>query len=382
MSLPNNIAITKIAAAILVGKRPRLIGRNSQLPVHGQEGRDPIVRLHTDAGIVGWGWSRATQEDARRLIGKSLHEVFDEKFGTAEDYLAFDFPLWDLAGRVLGKSVHAMLGDAGPNPVPVYDGSIYIDELDPDTGRDDGIQPMLRAVQMGLDADFCAFKVKVGRGARWMERKAGLRRDIEVLHAVRKLIGPELTLLIDANNGYTPEEARQVMREAGECDIYWFEEPFPETQKDCLEFKQFIRDGGWGTLLADGETRSQGYDQEFTDIVKAGGIDVVQLDLRRYTLTRWLAYMPVVRESGALAAPHNWGSHLSGFYIPQFARGVGHFALGETDTMAMPAVIAEGYDIVNGMRSVPDAPGFGLELDEAAFIRAQQMGEGAWVVEK
>ena len=365
-------------ATVLTGRRPRVIGRNSRRHGHGQEAQDPIVRLHTSAGVAGWGWSRASQGDAQGLVGKRLHEVFDDATGTADAFLMFDFPLWDLAARLLGKPVHSMLGDAGPEPVPVYDGSIYIDELDPDTGRDDGVQPMLNAVRMGLDAGFRAFKVKVGRGHMWMERRAGLRRDVDVLHAIRELIGPDMRLLIDANNGYTPAEARQVMHEAGDTDIFWFEEPFPEDKTECVAFKGFIQDGGWQTLVADGEG-SEDRDAELTEIVRAGGIDVVQLDLRRYTLTKWLRYMPVLADTGTLSAPHNWGSHLSGFYIPQLARGCGRFAMGETDIMAMPDVSAEGYELANGMRSVPESPGFGLEIDAGSFERGRQRGD-AWDV--
>lgn len=378
MTLPRDVTITGIASAELQGTRSRVIGRNSHRLVHGQEVQEPVVRLYTDAGVSGWGWSPATVRDADRLVGRKLHEAFSPETGTLGEYLAFDFPLWDLAGRVLEKPVHAMLGDRGSSPVLVYDSSIYIDELDPKAGRDEGLEPMLYAVTVGLDAGFRAFKVKVGRGFQWMEPRAGLKRDVEVIRAIRDLIGPQIKLLIDANNGYTPNEARQVMREVGECDIFWFEEPFPESIEQSVSFKEFMREGGWNTLLADGETRSAGYDEEFEKMIRAGGIDVVQFDLRRYTLTRWLRYMSVIEETETLAAPHNWGSHLSGFYIPQFARGFGRFALGETDNMVMPGVHAEGYDLKEGLMSVPDTPGFGLELDEVYFAKAQR-AEGAWV---
>jgi L-alanine-DL-glutamate epimerase-like enolase superfamily enzyme len=379
MTIPENVTITRIDAAVLEGTRPRIIGRNSHIDVHGRVASDPVVRLHTDQGVTGWGWSRATADDAEFLAGKRLHEVFDAAHGTADDYLAFDFPLWDLAGRVLGRPVHGMLGDGGGNPVPVYDGTIYIDEVDAGTGRDDGLAPMLSAVRMGLDAGYHAFKVKVGRGFKWMENRAGMRRDIDVLYAIRDLIGPDMKLLIDANNGYTPAEARQVMREAGECGIYWFEEPFREDMYESVALRSFIREGGWDTLVADGEG-SEAQDAEFTGIVRAGGIDVVQFDMRQYTLTRWMRYMTVIAETGALTAPHNFGSHLSGFYIPQFARGTAHFTTGETDIMTMPGVAADGYALVDGMRTVPDTPGFGLELDDAAFETARRE-RGGWMVE-
>ena len=379
MTIPTDVTVTGVSGVSLEGTRSRLIGRNARLPVHGKDISEPVVRLFTDAGVSGWGWSPAKREDAQRLVGQRLHEVFSPDTGTQDDLLMFDFPLWDVAGQLLDRPVHAMLGDSGSSPVPVYDGGIYIDELDPDTGRDDGIEPMLYAVNVGMDAGFQAFKVKVGRGYKWMESEAGIRRDIEVIRAIRDLVGPYMKILIDANNGYSPEEARRIMREAGDCDIYWFEEPFEESVKECVDFKEFMREGGWSTLLADGETRSSGYDAGFEEIVRAGGIDVVQFDLRHYTLTRWLRYMSVIRETGAMAAPHNWGSHLSGFYIPQFARGLGSFAMGETDHMRMPAVTADGYDIADGKRSVPDTPGFGLELNKVLFARALR-ADGAWKV--
>ena len=378
MSLPRSMTITKIEAVVLVGRRPRVIGRNARLGVHGQFVREPIVRLHTDAGIVGWGRSAATEEDAHELIGKRLHEVWNKATGTSASTLRFDMPLWDLGGRVLGQSFYQMLGDEGSSPVPIYDGSIYIEELDPETGRDDGLEPMLQAARLGLDAGLLAFKIKVGRGFRWMDRKAGLQRDVDVIHGIRDLVGPNATLMIDANNGYTPSEAREVMVLAGDCDIYWFEEPFPEDVEESVGFRRFMRDGGWGTLLADGEGH-HGYSASFTDVLRAGGVDVVQFDFRSYGLSAFLQYLPEIQKAGAEAAPHNWASHLLGFYIQQFGRGCRNFAMAETDPMNMPAVISSGYELVNGMMNVPDTPGFGLELDLGAFTVAQQE-DGAWTV--
>jgi len=370
--------ITKIDSATLLGTRPRVIGCNARLPTHGQHVREPVVRLQTGEGLVGWGWSRATRDDAGALLGPALADVFDVRSGSTEAFLKFDFPLWDLAGRALGKSVHAMLGDEGRHPVPVYDGSIYIEEIDPDTGQDSGIEPVLAAVEAGLAAGFRALKVKVGRGFQWMDTQAGLQRDVAVLRAIRLLTGPDVVLLIDANNGYSPEEAREVMRQAGDCDIHWFEEPFPEDTDEDLAFKRFLRDAGHRTLIADGEG-AEGREAEFTEIVRRRAVDVVQFDMRGFTLTGWLNYLPVIEATGALAAPHNWGSHLAGFYIQQFARGCARFAMAEIDAMVMPGVESEGYRMRDGKGHVPETPGFGLGLNGAAFARAQRE-HGGWEV--
>ncbi|MBT3266241.1 mandelate racemase [Candidatus Poribacteria bacterium] len=376
MALPADIRISRVEAATLTGTRPRVVGRNSRRGVHGGYARDRVVRLTTNEGAAGWGWSLAEEDDARRLIGARLCDVFDPSTGTPDEHIKFDLALWDLAGVLLGEAVHGMLGDGGSHPVPLYDGSIYIDELDPDTGRDDGVEPMLDAVRTGLAAGFNAFKVKIGRGYQWMPKDAGMRRDIDVIRAIRDLIGDDMRLLIDGNNGYTPDEAREVMRHVGDCDIYWFEEPFPESVDECIAFRDFLREAGWDTLLADGESSRP---DDFDDIVRAGGLDVIQFDLRFYSLTRWLAYMPLIREAGVIAAPHNWGSHLSGFYIPQFALGCADVSLAEIDSATMPAASTEGYVFADGALSVPDTPGFGIGLDDALFAEARD--ETGWSIE-
>jgi len=375
----NEARITRIEGVTLSGTRPRVVGRNARLGVHGRHGSDLVVRLHTDTGATGWGWSWAKKDAAptRNLLGQRVADVFDPATGTRGPFLALDFPLWDLAGRLLGRPVHAMLGDAGPGPVPVYDGSIYFDDLDPETGKDRGIGPVMEAVAMGLEHGFRAFKVKIGRGHKWMDAKEGVARDVKVLEAVRGRVGSEVRVFVDANNGYTPDGARDLMGRVRDLDLYWFEEPFPEAKDACVAFRGFLREGKYGTLLADGEGSDQHVDA-FTEIVRAGGIDVVQFDLRGFTLTRWRAYVPVLEETGTVSAPHNWGSHLSGFYIAQFARGCGRFALGEIDTMTMPEVLSTGYRLADGMMTVPDAPGFGLDLDEERFAR--RVTEAGWTL--
>ena len=375
---PQGTTIVGVESARLVGKRPRIVGRNSHLGVHGQIVEEPVVKLATDSGINGWGHSRAKEPDASKIVGKDFWEIFDAKTGTGEAFLGFDFPLWDLAGQLSGKPVYQLLGEHGPDLVPVYDGSIYFDDLEPETGRDRGIQPILDHVEWALESGFRAFKLKVGRGFKWMDKTQGLQRDIEVIQAVRALAGPETRVCIDSNIGYTLTEAKEVMSRAAEVDIYLLEEPFPERREDFVSFKRFLRERGYGTLIALGEN-APGHEARFMEFLRSGLVDVVQWDMRGYTLTKWLDFMPVVSETGAITAPHNWNSHLGGFYITQFGRGCPYFSMGEIDSVEMPGVDSSGYRLVDGLMTVPDSPGFGLELDEDLFAQALRE-EGAWSV--
>ncbi len=372
------VTITKVESAKITGKRPRVVGRNSHLGVHGQIVKESIVRLTTNTGISGWGHSRAKEDDASKILGKNLCDLFDPENGTSEEFLKFDFSLWDLAGKLTGKSVHSMLGDKGCKEVPVYDGSIYFDDLDLETGADRGIQPILDNVEWAVNKGFRAFKLKVGRGFKWMEKKEGLKRDLDVIFAVRDLIGPDVKLFIDSNIGYTLAEMKEVISRTADANLFLVEEPFPEAREDFVAFKRFLRRNGYGTLIALGEN-APGHEARFLNFIKSGLVDVVQWDMRGYTLSRWLKFMPVIEESGTITAPHNWYSHLGGFYIAQFGRGCPYFGIGEIDSVEMPGVISTGYQLADGFMTVPDSPGFGLRLDENIFSSALHEKD-AWTV--
>jgi len=360
--------IVTIDACEITSERPRTVGCNSFRGSHGRTISEPIVRLHTDAGVVGWGRCSATPAEARLPAGRRVDEIFSLEQGGLAGYDLFDTALWDLAGRLEGKAVHALLGSQGEQPVPIYDGSIYMEDIDPETGRDRGLSPVEEAVRMGLDGGFAAFKAKIGRGSRWMERAAGFRRDIDVIHRVRELLGSDRKLLLDANNAYSPEEARELVRQVRQCGIFWFEEPFQEDIDASLAFKRFLHEDERPILLADGEgTRPS--KPGIRAMLRAGALDVVQFDLRPVPIGSWLPILPLIQEKGILAAPHNWHSHLLNYYVPHFGRGIRGFCMAETDISETDDVDASRYRMSHGSLQIPDAPGFGLELDHGAIDR-------------
>jgi hypothetical protein len=65
-------------------------------------------------------------------------------------------------------------------------------------------------------------------------------------------------LLIDANNAFSADEAQELMKQVGECDLFWFEEPFVEDVNESAEFRCFLRDQGYRTFLADGKAQGGG----------------------------------------------------------------------------------------------------------------------------
>ena len=220
---------------------------------------------------------------------------------------------------------------------------------------------------MGLELGHRAFKIKIGRGAKWMERAAGDARDVEVVHLVRRHAGPQILIGVDANNGYDLPGAKRFLEQVGDDNLAFAEEMFPEVVEQCLEFKRFIQAHGWKTLLADGETQHRL--EAFDPFIKAGAIDVFQGDMNHFGFEGILTEAARAHRRRLRVAPHNWGS-LVGFYMQlHVGRAIPNFYRAEHDPLASDVLIADGYAIKDGLATVPDAPGFGLKLHEANFTR-------------
>ena len=220
---------------------------------------------------------------------------------------------------------------------------------------------------MGLRAGHRAFKIKIGRGNKWMDRKAGDARDVEVVETIRKHAGDDVLLGVDANDGYDLEGAKRFLDRASDLRLAFFEEPFPEQVEQCLELKRFIAERGWKTLLADGE--GQHDLAAYRPFVDAKAIDVLQGDMNAFGIEGILAEAAMARPQGILVAPHNWSSLLSFYLQLHVGLAVPNFYRAEHDPLTSDVLIAEGYEIDGGVSSVPDTPGFGLAVDESRFGR-------------
>lgn len=65
-----------------------------------------------------------------------------------------------------------------------------------------------------------------------MELASGTARDIEVTRAVREAY-PDARLLVDANNGWTPEQTVDFLTQVADCQLYWIEEPSTRRSTAC-----------------------------------------------------------------------------------------------------------------------------------------------------
>ncbi|MDQ2786280.1 MAG: mandelate racemase, partial [Chloroflexota bacterium] len=199
--------IVRIECGVLEGRRPRNAGSNARRGEHGITVRVPLARLTTDDGAQGFGIFRGSREDATAFLGTALSEAFSTERGTATRWLTWDYPLWDIMAKRAGQPVYAMAAAINgvtpttPYRAPCYDTSLYFDDLD--CASDDEAAALIAAeAREGYERGHRAFKIKVGRGARYLPLDHGTRRDIAVVKAVREAVGVGAPIMLDANNGY------------------------------------------------------------------------------------------------------------------------------------------------------------------------------------
>ena len=366
----NNSKIDRIECVPLIGTRPREAGCNSRLQVHGLHVRPPIARITTDDGATGFGLSRLSEEDTAALVGAPLSKAFNPKNGVSERFRGLEYPLWDLAGKLAGKPVYEMLGgepdEDGVFRARCYDTSLYIDDLHL---ADDNEAAALIASEAleGKAHGHTAFKIKVGRGAMHLPLQQGTHRDILVIRAVRDAVGPDATILIDANNGYNLNLTKHVLSETADAKVYWMEEAFHEDGSFYANLKQWLNSEGIETKIADGEG---GASPNLLQWAQDGLVDIIQYDIFHPGFSRWLELGPQLDGWNVGSAPHHYGGHYGNYVSCHLSAAIQGFEFTEWDEADTPGLDDSGYSISDGLVNVPNSPGFGLNLDEEIYARA------------
>lgn len=120
---------------------------------------------------------------------------------------AIDIALWDLRGMITQTPLWKMAGGIS-NKSKAYCGGIDLNF---------SIDKLLLTVEGYLKRGFNGVKIKVGR--------EDLAKDIERIKAVRELIGPETSFMVDANYAYDIDQAIVAANQFSAFDLLWFEEP-------------------------------------------------------------------------------------------------------------------------------------------------------------
>jgi len=168
---------------------------------------------------------------------------------------AIDIGLWDLMGKKTGLPLWRLLGGADPK-VKAYAGGIDLMF---------SLEDLLTQTENNLSKGFRAIKMKVGRD--------NLQEDVERISAMRKHLGENFPLMVDANMRWTVDEAIRAARAFKEFDLVWLEEPtIPE---DFSGHNRILTEGG--VPISAGENLHTIYD--FQHMLNANGVSYIEPDV-------------------------------------------------------------------------------------------------------
>ena len=328
------------------------IGRRS-VGGHGTLGAAGlIVEIETDTGIIGWGEGTGEFETDPNIV-LAAHRVANIEGALAAMELAgiskgpmsgIEMALWDALGK------HAEL--------PVY---------------------QLFGGQVRDEVDFCACmglkeptesaataREYIDRwGFRFLKTKAGddSDDDLQIVEAIQGEVGNEAVLRPDANNGYSPEEAKSVLRRMKNLGVCYFEDPCSSEHLDALV--HFRMEIGMGILVNMGV----GTPDTVLTLLANEGVDIIMPD------TPAAGGMIRVKKVAAVAEAYNTPclmhcSHDLGLKtaaITHIAASTPNFS-GPNDTCyhgLTDDILVEPLRFENGKIRVPSNPGLGVDVDEA-----------------
>ena len=277
-----------------------------------------------------------------------------------------DLALWDLMGKVQNKPVYELLG-GNSGKLRLY----------ASTGVVRPPAEMAEQARVLVDEGFKAIKIRIGR--------RDLEKDVEALRAVRKEIGDDTEIMVDANQAWrmpwdvsdwwTYDDARVMIEKTKELRLYWLEEPLHRGDFEGLQQLRSIPDA---PLIASGEMNTEYH--ELRHLMRTGCVDVLQTDCVYYGGITGLSKIAQEAEShGVTFSPHTWGNgigflanaHLSAGTQPspylEYAIDPPEWQVQVRDHMLSSPVMHDG----NGYVDLGQKPGLGFELDEDILDRTR-----------
>ena len=327
-----------------------------------------ITRLRTDEGLVSEVYNGDNREHGREIVrlihdelapcvrGLDVFEVesaWDRMFALThasrdrkillEAIACVDCALWDVVGKARGQSVRALLGGDRTRLPIISIGGYYMEgKTLADIGRE--MEAYRRAGMAG-----CKFKV------------GGLapETDAERVRVARTAAGPDFVLAVDANRGWSVEDAVRFAHLVEPLDILWFEEPchWHDDAAMMARVRQATRipiTAGQSEITSHGVRR----------LVDASAVHLVNFDASEGGgVTEWRRAAALCAGAGVRMAHHEESQ-----IAAQLLAGVPHgtyvecFADPERDPV-WQALWSNRPAIVDGMITVPPGPGFDLVLD-------------------
>lgn len=330
------------------------------------EARHVLVRVHTDAGIVGQadvpprpytygetqGSVLAVVEECFEpgLVGldpfdrERAHEVMRRTVHNNTTRGAIDIALWDIIGQALEVPVHKLLGG--------YTDRMRVSHM---LGFKESRVLLDEALRYRDEYGITTFKLKTGR------RPVSL--DIEACEVLRDGLGDEIEIYLDANRGWTANEAMQVLQRTAHLGLTGLEEP--DDAKEALGRRQLVRQASI-PIIGDESVPTAG---DVSRELLSGGCTAICIKTARSGFTEATEILGLCSGLGVDVTMGNQVDTQVGS-LATVTFGAAHELssrrAGELSNFLDMSddLLAEPLEIVDGAIAVRDVPGVGAAIDE------------------
>jgi L-alanine-DL-glutamate epimerase-like enolase superfamily enzyme len=267
------------------------------------------LTVQTDAGITGTGYTVTVGAGGKviqtaidtlfkdDLLGKDPHnvrEIWQQLYfgkshwigragATTMAQSAIDIALWDIIAKAADLPLWQALGGACSADIPIYNthaGWLNYSQ-----------KQLVDEAKALLDQGYTALKMKVGR--------KDAREDRKRVSAVRKAIGEEVLLMVDANQKWDLQHACHAAGLLEEFDLSWLEEPL---HPDDIRSHRVLNEHT-PIPIALGEHVYTTH--AFRDYIEQGAVDVIQVDVCRVGgITPWLEVAAMANAFDIRVCPH------------------------------------------------------------------------------
>jgi L-alanine-DL-glutamate epimerase-like enolase superfamily enzyme len=333
-------------------------------------GKQILVRVATDTGLVGWGEAFALGAPGAvcAVVAESLRPLLlGERPGEIERLterlhratLLFgrrglamcaisgvELALWDLAGQAHGVPVYELLGGLVQPRIRAYASLL----------RHERPSEVAAAARQAVARGFGAVKLH--------------QTDVASVRAAREAVGPDIVLMLDVNCPWSPDEAIRMGRALAEYDLAWLEEPVwpPEDYRGLARVAAAL-----DTPVAAGENEATVVG--FREILAQGAVDILQPSVTK------VGGLGEAKKIATLAAAWNVPVVPHSFYVGPGLAATLHLIASTPgiayveypgDELVTP-LLADPIRTVDGWVAVPQAPGLGVRPNAEA-LRSYPMG--------
>jgi D-xylonate dehydratase len=341
-----------------------------------------LVRIYTDAGVVGTGesyWGGGDDAIIERmkpfLVGENpldldrLYELLVQRMSgegsisgkVISAISGIDIALHDLAGNLLGVPAYQLLGGKYRDAVRVYCDCHAGVEYEPESNAEEAVRVVEElgydALKFDLDVPSGYEKDRANRHLRGPE----IGHKVELVEAVTDAISDRADVAFDCHWSYTTGAAKRLAKAVEPFDVWWLEDPVPpenhDAQRGVTESTTTPIATGENVYRTHGVRRlleEQAVDILAPDIPKVGGLR----EGRKIASLADLYYVPL--------AMHNVASPIGTMASAQLATAVPNVLAVEFHSYQLGwwgDLVEEGPLIADGRMEIPERPGLGLTVD-------------------